>query len=251
MATIELAADGPNARGVDRTGRPWRPGPMLAAWIASMIVLQGLLWTSGARSVALAVAVESGSAVAETRALGELPDDLIRKAIRTQQDTRPFWTALTMLGDLVAEPLALAVRAVVVATLLSGLAALAGRPIEFGRALAGSVAAQGFWVLGLAVKVALIYATGHPAPETSLTLLLGPGSHPAPVWVALEQVDAFAVLGWLALARGGWSRGQVRPIVALLVCGVLALIEAATRIVAVLVLGAGMRLTLIPDWLLR
>lgn len=224
---------------------------MLAGWIALSIVLQGLTWASGARPTALAVAVEHGAAVAETRAIGEVPDDLIRKAIRTQQETQPFWTALALLGDLAAEPLALAARAVVVATVLSALAALAGRPIEFHRALAGSVAAQGFWVLGLAFKVALIYTLGRPAPETSLTLLLGPGRYPASVWVALEQVDAFAVLGWLALARGGWRRGEAHPAVALSACGVLAAIEAATRTAAALVLGAGMRLTLIPDWLLH
>jgi hypothetical protein len=154
---------------------------------------------------------------------------------------------LALLDDFAAEPLALAVRATLAATLFSSLAALTGRPAGFDRALAACAAAQGFWVLGLAVRVVLMLALRRGDVETSLALLLPPGSYPAPAWVALRQADAFALLGWAVLARGGWRRGQVNLATAVLVCALLALGEAALRTGATLVIEAGMRLTLLPE----
>jgi len=101
-------------------------------------------------------------------------------------------------------------------------------------------------VLGLAVRVALMIALGRPEAETSATLLLPPGTHPATLWIALRQLDAFAALGWLAMAAGAWRRGQAGLPGALFVCAGLAVTEAILRIGAALVLGAGMRMTLIP-----
>jgi hypothetical protein len=228
-----------------------RVGPTLAAWMALAVALQGVVWAAGFRPVALGVAVETGAARAESRGIGEQGDDVIRKAIRLQRDSLTFWTTLALLGDFVVEPLSLALRAVVVAVLLSGLAALAGRPVGFGPALAECAAAQGFWVLGLAVRVGLMVALRRGEVETSMALALPPGTHPAALWVASRQVDAFALLGWLALARGGWRRGQVNLATALLLCGMLWLGESAARIAGTLVAEAGMRLTLIPEWLWR
>jgi hypothetical protein len=224
-----------------------RFGPILLLWMAATVALQGGLWASGARTTAQAVAVEQGAARIETRGIGEVGEDVIRKAIRLQRDTLPFWTTLALLGDFAGEPLSLAVRAVAVAVVLSSLAALMGRPARFGLALAECSAAQGFWVLGLAVRVVLMIALRRTDVETSLVLALPPGEYPASAWIALGQVDAFALLGWAALARGGWRRGQVNPATALLVCALLALGEATLRVGSALVIGAGMRLTLLPE----
>jgi hypothetical protein len=224
-----------------------RFGLTLLRWMVLVVALQGLLWAFGVRSTALAVAVEQGAARIETRGIGEVGDDVIRKAIRLQRASLAFWTTVALLGDFVVEPLALAVRAIVVAVVLSSLAALIGRPSRFGPALAACSWVQGFWVLGLAVRVVLMLALRRGEVETSLALILPPGSYPASAWVALRQADAFALLGWAALARGGWRRGQVNRATAVLVCALLALGEAALRVGATLVLEAGMRLTLVPE----
>lgn len=205
------------------------------------------LWMSGARDSVLGQAVEAGAARAESWGIGEVGDDVIRKAIQTQHATRPFWSTLIFLGDFLGEPIWLAVRALTAATVLSGVAALTGRPTRFAEGLAGCIAAQGFWVLGFVVRAGLVIALRRPDVETSLTLLLPAGHYEAATWVALQQLDLFAALGWLTIAVGGWKRGQVNLFSALLVCGVLASMDAMIRMSAELMLGAGMRLTLIPE----
>jgi hypothetical protein len=247
---MEIAAKHETAATAGGESGP-RAGPILAAWVALTIALQAATWSLGVRPVGLAQAVERGAATVETRGIGEVGDDVVRKAIQTQRATLAFWRTLALLGDFAAEPMALVGRAFVVATALAGVAALAGRPIGFGAALAGSAAAQGYWVLGQAVRVGLMVILRRPGVETSLTLLLPPGTHPATTWVALSQLDLFALLGWTALAVGGWRRGQASLPAAALVCGSLAVVEATTRITWALVTEAGMRLTLIPEWISR
>ena len=73
--------------------------------------------------------MEKGAARVESLGIGEIGDDLIRKSIRTQRDTLPFWTVLAMLGDFLVEPVSLAVRALAVATAFGALAALTGRSV--------------------------------------------------------------------------------------------------------------------------
>ncbi len=109
-----------------------------------MIVgLEGLLWLSGEKSQSLAEAIEQGAARVESRAFGEVREDDVRKAIRTQYATLPFWSTVALIDDFVIEPLAPAVRAVAVAALLSTLAALVGRPARFVEALGACAAVQG------------------------------------------------------------------------------------------------------------
>jgi hypothetical protein len=132
-----------------------------------------------------------------------------------------------------------------VATLFAGLAALVGRPVRFADGVMGCARAQGWWVLGLAVRVGLMIALRRPEVETSAALLLPPGRYSAAVWVALRQIDVFAALGWGAMALGGWRRGQVNLAAAGLVCGAMWLVEAGVRIGFALLVGAGMRLTLL------
>ena len=219
----------------------------LAAWMALTVALQGALWATGFKTAALADAIERGAARAETLRVAEVGDELVRKAVRGQEATRPFWTALALLGDFVVEPLALPVRALAAATLLAGLAALVGRSPDFGRALAENARLQGIWVLGLATRVALAIALRRPGIDTSMALALPPGSYPAPLWVALQQLDAFALVGWVLMARGAWRRGQANLATAALICGGLWLMEASARIILTLIFEAGMRLTLIPE----
>jgi len=225
-----------------------RAGPILIAWIGLAILLQAALWVCGARETGVGEAVEAGAAKAETRGIGEQADDVVRKAIALQQDTRPFWVTLTLLGDFVVEPLGFAFRALLVASIFSGLAAISARPVDFGRALAGCALAQGFWVLGLAVSLGLTLALRRTEIETSPVLLLSPGTHPAAVYVALRQLDLFALLGWFTMAWGGITRRQVGPIAAFLVCGVLWMFESIVRMEFSLIIGSAMRLVLIPEY---
>jgi hypothetical protein len=258
-ASVPTEPDGP---GGDRPATEDRPCPVpdptaygpvgsgsgarLALWVALVVGLEGLLWLSGGKTLALAEAVEQGAARVESRSFGEVSEDQVRKAIRTQNATLPFWSTLAWIGDFVVEPLSLAVRAAAVAALLSTLAALVGRPARFGEALGGCIAVQGFWVLGLAVRVALTFALRGAEADTSLALAIPHGIDSALAWLAARQVDVFALWGWAAMTLGGWRRGQANLAVAFLVCALVALGEAALRVGFALVVGAGMRLTLLP-----
>jgi hypothetical protein len=230
---------------------PLRParlgfGAWLAVWAFASVMLQASAWLSGLRGADLARAVERGAATVETAGIGELGDDAVREAIRTQRDTLPFWATLVAIGDFLGEPLGLALRASLAAVLFAGIAALTGRPTRFEETLADCARAQGFWVLGLATRVGLMLALDRPEVETSATLLLAEGPQPASAWVALRQLDAFALVGWSALAWGARRRGQVGLIGALALCGVLWMGEAIGRVLFDLIVGAGMRLSILP-----
>src|SRR5262245_55383284 len=199
-----------------------RFGRFLALWSALVVLLNGVIWIGGFRAAVLSEAVERGAAHVEVRGIGELSDDLIRRAIQIQHETLPFWATLAWLGDFLVSPLILAGRAVAVATVFAAAAALVGRPVRYELALAECSAAQGIWVLGLAVQVALLVALRRADVETSLTLLLPSGRYPAPLWLALHQLDLFAVVGWGVLAWGGWHRGQLNAAAAVGLCGGMA-----------------------------
>jgi hypothetical protein len=239
----------PAAAGPQPAAPPREPpgaGFWLLIWMTCVIALQGAAWVTGFRGYMLTEAVEHGAARAETSRTGEVGDEVIRKAIQMQQDTLPFWTALAALGDFGAEPILLAVRAALVATIFAGIAALTGRPIRFAEGLAACAWIQGLWALSLATKVGLMIALRRPDVETSAVLLLPPGNYPAAVWVSLRQVEPFVIWGWCALAVSGWRRGQVNLATAGFVCVLLAVLEAGLRIVYALVVGAGVRLSLLP-----
>ncbi len=234
---------GADGVGIDRSAGF---GRWLGLWAALVVGLQLVAWGSGYRGAGLAAAVEQGSARVETKALGEVGDEVIRKAIQTQRDTLPFWAILLALGDFGAEPLGVAVRALLCATVFAGLAALAGRPTRIGETLADCARGQWPWVLGLAVQVGLMLLLRRPDVETSATLLLPDGTYPATFWTALKQLDAFALIGWTGLALGAHRRGQLPLWVALGLCLLLWTIEASMRVGLALAIGAGMRLTVLP-----
>lgn len=223
------------------TGHEPKAGRWLALWMAIAVGSQGVAWLSGVRPLALAEAVERGAAQVESEGIGERREDDIRKDIRLQRASRPFWTALALLGDFVVEPLGLALRAILVTTAFASLAALVGRPPGFDRALAESSAAQGYWALGLAVRAALMVALRRPDVESSPALFLPPGTYPAALIVGLRQLDVFVLLGWSSLARGAWRRGQANLVVAFAVAATLCAVEAVVRECAILLFEGGMR----------
>jgi hypothetical protein len=218
----------------------------LALWVCLTVGLEGLLWRSGARGLALSEAVEQGAARIEARSFGEVSEHQVRKAIRAQHATLPFWTTVALLGDFLFEPLSIVARPLFVAILLAAMAALVGRPGQFNAAFGACAKIQGVWVLGLAVRVVLMLALRHDDAETSLALALPSGTLPALALLAARQVDAFALWGWAVMALGGWRRGQANLAVALLTCALPALAEAALRLNIGLMVGAGMRLALLP-----
>jgi hypothetical protein len=221
--------------------------PSLALWTVLTVVTLGGHWVAGFRTRGLIEAVDRGAARVESFRVGELNDDVIRKTIQTQRDTLPFWTLLALLGDFLVEPAALAARALAAATAFAAIAALRGRPIEYERALAECSAAQGFWVAGIFVRAVLMVALRRDDTETSAALLLAPGLYPAYLDLALRQLDVFAVIGWSTMASGAVRRGQVRWPGALFVTLMLAGFEAAARVCVATILGAGMRLSVLPS----
>jgi hypothetical protein len=244
MPSVEAGHDPATAGAGDSPGRA---GPILALWIVLAIALRASLWVTGFEPKALADAVDRGAARAEASRIGEVGDDVIRKAIQLQRDTLPFWTTLARLGDFAVEPAALVIRALAVATLFAAAAALTGRPVNFSNGLTESAKIQGFWVFGLAVRVALAIALRREDVETSLAVLLPPGTHPAATVLLARQADPFALIGWAALAWRGWRRGQVNLATAIVLCGMLAMSEAIVRVSCGLIVGAGMRLSILPD----
>jgi hypothetical protein len=221
-----------------------RFAPILVLWVALTVALNGALWVAGFRAAALAGAVEEGAARAESVGVGEVGDDLIRKAIRTQHDTRPFWTVVAGISDFLVAPAALLGRAIATATVFSAAAAVRGRNVGYERALAECAAAQGFWVLGSAVRIGLMIGLRSGHVETSAALFLSPGVYPAALVLALRELDPFVLLGWSVIARGAVRRGQIGWPGAIGTVALFAVSEAVVRIVIGLVCGAGMRLSI-------
>lgn len=218
-------------------------GPILILWMALALFIQGSLWLTGFRGTDLKLAIDQGAARVESQFIGEVGDDVIRKAVRTQRDTLPFWTVIAFLGDFLGEPAWLGVRALGVATAFAAVAALMGRPIGYDRALVSCAWAQGLWIAGMALRAGLMIGLKRREVETSAVLLLPVGSYPAWLWLTLRQVDAFAMLGWLVVGPGGLRRGQVRFLGSLLICGGFWLFESVLRVGFGLLVGAGMRLS--------
>ncbi len=231
-----------------KTQLPRRVGPILTVWVACLVAIHAADWLVGTRSATLVRAVEQGEAKVEAQTVGaDLSSDAARKLIQLQRDTRPFWTTLALLGDFGVDPLALLVRPLLVATLFAAWAALAGRGNGFAPALSDSAILQGLWLVGPALALALTLSGSSGEADTSLGLFLPSGPRSAWVYTTLHQADIFALWGWLAMARAGYSRRQVPWALALATVVPLIITEIALRSVAAAILGAGMRLTIIPE----
>ncbi len=246
MAGVAVGGERVPTRPASKVREPVKLGTILAIWVSLTLALHAMVWITGFEPKSLADAVDQGAARAEISRVGEVSDDVIRKAIRLQRDTLPFWQTISRLGDFGVEPAILLLRTISVATLFAAIAALTGRPIGFMAGLRASAIVQGVWVLGLAVKVGLTIVLRRPDVETSLALLLPSGRYPAVLVLLLRQADPFVFYGWLALAWGGWRRHQVNLATALIIVLSMALGETMTRVGCGLIAGAGMRLSIMP-----
>jgi hypothetical protein len=222
-------------------------GWMLATWMSLVVILHGIIWTTGVPDYDLAEAVEKGAARVEQRSVGEDSEDIVRKSIQLQRKSLSFWTVIRAVGDFLVAPLWIALRALAVAVALSAVAAVSGRPVRFPAAMRECVAWQGVWVLGLTVQVVLMLALHRSDIETSVVLLLPQRVFAAREWVLLHQIDCFAMIGWLGLAWSACRRGQTNLYVALLTCFVVAAIEVPVRGSFWLLVNLGMRLAIFPE----
>lgn len=132
------------------------------------------------------------------------------------------------------------------AVALGAWAALRGRPPGFPLAWSDCVRWQGIWVLGLAVQVVLMVTLDRTHVDTSLLLLLPAGTYSARTWLLLRGVDCFALIGWLALAWGGYRRGQASLLAATCLVTAWAAVEVVVLSGASLVINLGVRLSLMP-----
>ncbi|MHB8969603.1 MAG: hypothetical protein ACYC3X_05700 [Pirellulaceae bacterium] len=222
-------------------------GWLLTVWMSLVVILNGLIWTTGVPDYDLADAVERGAARVEDRSVGEENEDVVRKSIQLQRGSLSFWKVITLVGDFLVEPLWIGLRAFLVAVALSAVAAISGRPVRFPAAMWECVAWQGVWVLGLAVHVVLMVALNRSEINTSVVLLLPPRMYAAREWVALQQIDLFALLGWLGMAWGACRRGQTGLLTAVLTCLMVAVAEAPIIAGTTLLIKLSMRLTLFPE----
>ncbi len=219
---------------------------LLMFWVFAAIVIQAIPWIVGLRDRTIEEAIAQGEARIEARLVSDAADpDELRTSLLVQRQTRPFWRTLILIGDLVAEPSAIVLRPLVVAWILTALAAYRGRGGGDDEVVWKSVVAwQGVWVVGLAVRAGLMVTLRRVDVETSATLLLSVGQVDAVIWVGLRQLEGFAILGWLGILLSTWRAGRVGPWTALgLVVG-LATVEAALRVGLQLVIEAGLRTTL-------
>jgi len=113
----------------------------------------------------------------ETRGIGEVGDDVIRKAIAIQHESKTFWTVLALFGDFIVEPLGLAVRAGTVAVFVCRDCVATWTFRNLSRRDDELRARPGLLVLGLAVRTALSIGLRRAEIETSPTLLLTSGTH--------------------------------------------------------------------------
>lgn len=222
-------------------------GWLLTVWMLLVVILNGVVWTTGVPDYDLAVGVERGAARVEERSVGEENADVVRKSIQLQRDSLPFWKVITLVGDFLIEPLWIALRAFSAAVALSAVAALTGRPVRFPTAMRECVAWQGVWVLGLAVRVALMLAMHRSEVDTSIVLWLPPRMFAAREWVVLQQIDCFALIGWLGIAWGACRRGQASLWASLLTCLFVAAVEAPIIAGTSLLVNLGLRLALFPE----
>jgi hypothetical protein len=220
---------------------------MLGVWAALVIILNGILWTTGVPDYNLVQAVEVGAARVEQQMLGEESEDVVRKAIQAQRDTLRFWTVIAILRDFVFAPLLLCIRPLLVGVAFSAVAAVSGRHVRFPATLAAASMWQGVWVLGLAMQVALMLLLGRSAVDTSLAIFLSQESFTASRWASLQQLDCFALVGWLGITWSGWRLRQANIIMAVIACGSLALLEMTICSMTSLVVNLGMRMAIMPQ----
>jgi hypothetical protein len=215
--------------------------------MALVVVLHGVIWTTGVPDYGLAQAVENGAARVEQQQIGEENEDVVRKAIKLQRDTLPFWAVIVAIRDFLLAPLMLGFRAWMVAVALSAVAAATGRAVRYPEALYDCVAWQGVWVVGLAVHTVLMLVLQRAYVSTSILMFLPQETFTAVRWTILEQIDCFAIAGWLGMAWSAHRRRQTNLAAAAIVCLVLAVLELGICGGASLAVNLSIRASLMPQ----
>lgn len=211
-------------------------------WVAQV----SACWATGYRDYCLNMAIEQGVVEIENRE--RLNHDTAAAAAKreSQRQTQPFWRFLQEIGDFLLEPATLWFRFWVIPLAVSAACLLAGRSVE-AESLRPSVA----WCLLAALpRPGFELASGlFHLPDivpAGLNLLVPKGLVlPAGVYVALASADIFWVVSTVLMLVALWRRPNVArgPMVAA-VAGVF-LMEWVLRLSLGIVVGAGMRETLI------
>ncbi len=218
----------------------------LSLMVMSVAIAMAALWCFGIRQQQILDAVEQGAAAIEERTLGDVEQDEIRESIRIQRQSISFWSTLAILGDLLIEPLLPAFRALALTVAFSSLAALFGRPVALGVALADNITWQWFWVAGIVLDSALKIGIS-PDAGSSLIVFLPAKEYTASLAIGLAVMHPFAICGWLAVGWAAWKRRQVNWFLAGLVVVVFAFSEATIRSRLLATMGALVRLTIVQQ----
>lgn len=225
---------------------PVSPGALMLLWMVLVILLYGLLWLAGFQQRHIAEAVEAGAALLESRSIGEMSEQSIRDSLEDQRDTRRFWTVVLLIGNFCIEPLVLPLRALTVAVAFSAWAALMGRPAAFHGMWAVSAVWQGLWVLAVATQAGAVLLSGNHEVNTSIAMFLPDEIVAAHLWLIADNVHPLALFGWIILSWKAWRLRQANWFMAMLIGSVLLSLELLIRVSCGIVVGASMRLTLIP-----
>ena len=184
-----------------------------------VVILNGVVWTTGVPDYDLADAVERGAARVEERSVGEENEDVVRKSIQLQRDSLSFWKVITLVGDFLVEPLWIGFAGVFGS---GGVERCGGDQWP-----AGPVSGRHAGMCGLARCVG-VGAGGPRRPDVGVASIRrstrrsccccphactrrANGS-------SLQQIDCFALIGWLGIAWGACRRGQTSLLAALLTC---------------------------------
>lgn len=212
------------------------------AWLAQATVC----WTTGYRDQNLHRAIEKGVLEIESRERLNHDQNLISARRESQRSTAPFWRMLWQINDFGLEPAAFWFRLWALPMAISAIALVCGRwipPEEFRPDVA-----RWIWPAALRPGFELLTAIGHSSQQLpiGLNLLLPAGDYQVGPYMALGQLDLF----WLASTLFiGWSihRSHHLKFRHLLTgIGLVTLLEWLVRLSIALVVGAGIRETLIP-----
>lgn len=228
-----------------------RPGISQSAWLMVVSTLiwvtqVSACWATGYRDYCLNLAIEQGVVEIENRERLNHDPSVAAARRESQRQTLPFWKFLQEIGDFLLEPAALWLRFWVIPLAVSAACLLAGRSVE-AESLRPSVA----WCLLAALPrpgfelLSGLFHLPNLVPA-GLNLLVPQGvALPASVFVAMAGADLFWITSVLLMTVAFWRRQNMArgPMIASLV-GVF-LMEWAMRVTLGVVVGAGMRETLI------
>lgn len=220
-------------------------------WVAACCLLWALqvtlCWVTGYRDQSLQRAVEQGVVQIESRERLNHDQGMIATRREAQRATTPFWRMLWQINDFGLEPLAFWFRLWALPMAISATALLCGRWV-LPEDLRPDVA-RCIWPATLRPGLELITAIGNTnqASALGLNLLLPGGDYAVGPYQVLSQLDIF----WLAsilLTTWAMSRNHKLKYSQLFTAiGLVTMLEWLARIAVALIVGAGIRETLIPN----